>query len=129
MSREVENARQREYRRRTGNINTKRYEKTVKGFLMRTYRNMQSRVTGVQWKKAHLYLGKSLLPREDFYAWAKNDATFQILFAIWEANNYDHKLTPSINRINPSLGYEMGNIEWLTHSENSRLGSLSRNGC
>lgn len=117
---------QREYRKRTGNISTKRYEKTINGFLMRTYRNMQSRVTGVQKKKAHLYVGKTLLPRQDFYDWSKHDFTFQTLFAIWESNEYARKLTPSINRIDSSKGYELGNIEWLTHSENSRLGAINR---
>lgn len=61
------NKHQREKRKREGNIITRRYEKTPKGFLMRGYRNMQSRVTGVQKKKAHLYLGKELLPRDEFY--------------------------------------------------------------
>ena len=32
-----------------------RYEKTPKGFLMRLYRNMKSRVKGVQQAKHHLY--------------------------------------------------------------------------
>jgi hypothetical protein len=119
-------ARQREYRKVTGNRCTKKYEKTVNGFLMRTYRNMESRVTGIQKKKAHLYMGKPLLPREEFYEWAKNDLTFQTLFAIWGAQGYERKLTPSINRIDPAKGYELGNIEWLTHSENSRLGAIER---
>jgi hypothetical protein len=34
----------------------KKYEKTPKGYLMRTYRNMKSRVLGIQHKKAHIYI-------------------------------------------------------------------------
>lgn len=60
---------QRERRKLNGNLYTKRYEKTEAGFLMRMYRNMKSRVTGVQSKKAHLYKGKDLLAKEDFYEW------------------------------------------------------------
>ena len=45
---------QRERRKRTGNATIKKYEKSPKGFLMRLYRNMQSRVTGVQKQKFHL---------------------------------------------------------------------------
>lgn len=67
----------REYRKRTGNRATHKYEKTVKGFLMRKYRNMQSRVTGVQKLKAHLYRGKDLLSREEFYDWALNSEDFK----------------------------------------------------
>ena len=58
---------QRERRKNNGNASTKKYEKTKNGFLMRCYRNMKSRITGVQKQKAHLYVGKSLLEKELFY--------------------------------------------------------------
>ncbi len=61
---------QRIRRKKDGNKNTKKYEKTHKGFLMRLYRNMQSRVTGVQKLKYHLYEGLTILPRKEFYEWA-----------------------------------------------------------
>lgn len=86
---------------------------------MRTYRNMKSRVLGVQWRKAHLYLGLPLLPKEDFYSWANSDPNFHTLFEIWTASGYERRLTPSVNRIRPSQGYVSGNIEWITHAENS----------
>lgn len=105
---------------------TKRYEKTKKGFLMRTYRNMQSRITGIQYKKHHLYMGKSILTKEDFYNWALSNNQFKILFEIWEENNYQNRLTPSIDRLDEKLGYIIENIQWITHSENSRKGALSR---
>lgn len=124
-TKEDKNAWQRKHRQENNNLWTKKYEKTRKGFLMRTYRNMQSRVTGVQWKKAHLYNGLALLPRQTFYDWALSDRMFDELFIKWEQSNYDRKLTPSINRINSHKGYLEGNIEWLTHSENSRLGAIS----
>jgi len=93
---------------------------------MRTYRNMESRVKGIQYKKAHLYLGLELLPREDFYTWATTDSKFWALFAGWAAAEFKRTLTPSINRIDTSRGYVLDNIEWLTHSENSRLGAINR---
>lgn len=117
---------QREHRRKIGNIHTKRYEKTVNGFLMRTYRNMQSRVTGVQQKKAHLYLGYDLLSRELFYAWSKSNENFISLFSVWEQSGYERKLTPSIDRLNSKLGYVLENLQWITHSENSKKGAISR---
>ena len=104
---------------------SKLYEKTPKGFLMRTYRNMQSRVSGVQRKKAHLYLGLPLLPRNDFYAWAWDNQGFWRLYKRWAATDFDRKLTPSINRIDTNKGYVLGNMEWLTHSVNSSLGASS----
>jgi hypothetical protein len=88
---------------------------------MRAYRNMQSRVTGVQKKKAHLYKGLPILPRQDFYAWAKDNPDFWRLYRRWIAAGYDRKLTPSVNRVDPNKGYTLDNIEWLTHSVNSSL--------
>lgn len=112
---------QREYRTRNHNIHTKHYEKTPNGFLMRAYRNMQSRVRGIQKKKAHLYQGLSILPRDEFYIWAKSNPDFWRLFRQWVASGYNRKLTPSVNRIDPDRGYELDNIEWLSHSLNSGL--------
>lgn len=114
------------YRTKTANAVTHRYEKTVNGFLMRMYRNMQSRVTGVQKKKAHLYKGKALLAREDFYAWAKSSKEFSKLFAEWKHKGYPRKLAPSVDRIDPLKGYILSNMEWVTHSENSRRSSKTR---
>lgn len=125
MTKEEKLAWQRNKRKENGNINTRKYEKTVSGFLMRLYRNMQSRVTGVQKAKYHLYKDKVLLPREDFYEWANNSEQFHILFDTWKENNYDRKLTPSVDRIDSEKGYELDNMRWITHSENSRLGAIS----
>lgn len=116
---------QRNNRKENGNISTRKYEKTHNGFLMRLYRNMQSRITGIQKAKFHLYEGKSLLSREDFYRWSTKNEQFNILFNIWEQSNYNRKLTPSVDRIDSDKGYELDNMRWITHSENSRLGALS----
>jgi hypothetical protein len=111
---------QREYRIRTANVCTKRYEKTKKGFLMRLYRNMQSRITGVQKEKHYLYAGKCLLSRDEFYEWALSSEEFHELFDDWTKSGYDRKLTPSVDRLNSDIGYRLSNMEWVTHSENSR---------
>lgn len=113
------NAWQREKRRQTGNAYTKKYEKTPKGFLMRLYRNMKSRITGVQ------DAGKTLLSKEEFYEWAINHPDFIDLFAQWSISAWDISLTPSVDRLDSGRGYEHGNMEWVTHSENSRRGGLA----
>jgi hypothetical protein len=114
---------QRERRAATGNATTKKYERTKNGKLMRTYRNMQSRVLGILKKKRHLYEGKDILSREAFYLWAKNSAEFDRLFEGWVASGYKCGASPSVDRIDPSQGYTIGNMEWVTHSENSRRSS------
>lgn len=126
MTKEDRLKKQREYRVMNANKATKKYEKTPKGFLMRMYRNMQSRITGVQSAKHHLYQGKSLLRREQFYEWALNNQEFKSLFSKYEESGYDQKLAPSVDRIDPALGYELANMEFVTHSENSRRGSLNK---
>jgi len=117
---------QREYRARIGNATTNKYERTKGGKLMRIYRNMESRVTGVQKQKHHLYAGKYLLPREEFYSWAESCPEFDRLYSEWMASGCQRKLAPSVDRIDSSQGYFVGNMEWVTHSENSRRGSLSQ---
>lgn len=118
--------RQRQRRKADGNAATHKYEKTKSGFLMRAYRNMKSRVTGIQRKKAHLYKGLYLLPRQDFYTLSLADNNFHKLFEQWVKSDYNRKLTPSVDRIDPSKGYEPNNIRWLEHMENSRLGAESK---
>lgn len=125
--RERENRLQRERRKSDGNKNTKKYEKTKKGFLVRCYRNMKSRIEGVQVKKHHLYKGKYLLSKELFYEWSLNNENFNNLFNEWEISGYNRKTSPSIDRIDNSLGYDIENMQWITHSENSRKGAISRN--
>lgn len=120
------NKRLRAYRVRTQNAGTKRYEKTRKGFLVRLYRNMQSRITGVQASKHHLYKGKALLSREEFYEWSLTSSEFVRLFTIWEESSYNRRLTPSVDRIDSSEGYEVENMEWVPFHENCRRGAVSR---
>lgn len=122
----MDNKKQRDLRKANGNAYSRAYEKTKNGFLMRMYRNMQSRIEGIQKAKHHLYEGKELLPRGKFYGWAKCNETFDRLFNDWEKSGYDRKLTPSVDRIDSSKGYILSNMEWVTHSENSRRGSLNK---
>lgn len=126
MNQSEKNAKQRVSRRLNNNLHTKKYEKTRRGFLMRAYRNMQSRITGVQKAKHHLYKDKYILERETFYNWSMHDDSFNVIFDAWEKLGYPRKLTPSVDRIKSSEGYDLNNMEWITHSENSRRGSISR---
>lgn len=113
-------------REEVGNIDSYKYEKTIEGFLMRAYRNMKSRITGVQKKKHYLYVGKELLSKEDFYAWARGNSDFLKLYKEWANFEFNQKLTPSVNRINPNIGYVISNMEWITNSQNSALSSVTK---
>lgn len=102
----------------------RKYWKTPKGKLMLTYNNMNRRVRG--YVKPHLYEGKFLLDRDTFYKWSENDLNYLTLYKDWVDSDYNSKLSPSIDRIDSSKGYSLGNIQWITHSENSSKGTISR---
>ena len=125
-AREERNMKQREYRKKNGNLHTKKYEKTERGFLMRLYRNMKSRVTGVQSKKAHLYKNLDIIEKGAFYDWATERKEFHHLFQLWTEGGYERRLAPSVDRVDSSKGYSLDNMEWVTQSENSRRGAVSR---
>jgi len=124
--RECTNKKQREYRSEIGDFCTWKYEKTESGFVMRMYRNMKSRISGVQSFKKHLYDGKEIMPKEEFYELAKKSIDFKSLFDAYIKGGCQMKFAPSVDRINPEIGYVKSNIRFITHSENSALGSKSK---
>lgn len=126
MTRDERNEYQRNRRKENGNAYTLKYERTKKGKIMRIYRNMLSRITGVQQAKHHLYKGKSLVGKEFFYRWAMGCPEFHALFDCWVASGFDRKYAPSVDRVDSSQGYSVSNMEWVTHSENSRRGAISQ---
>lgn len=94
---------------------------------MRLYRNMQSRVRGIQKAKAHLYAHIKALPsRKEFYVWATAQPAFHRLFEDYRLAAFNRKLAPSVDRIDSQKGYEFDNLEWVTMSENSRRGAVNR---
>jgi hypothetical protein len=121
------NTKQRDKRSKMNNHTTKKYEKTLKGKLVRTYRNMLSRVRGILKNKSHLYEGLEILDKECFYEWSLNNQEYLDLFKNWVEADYDLKLSPSIDRINPLLGYTLDNIRWVTFEFNSLNTSCRKN--
>lgn len=123
--RSCHNELQRERRNLNSNKTTKIYEKTKKGYLVRTYRNMLNRVKGILKKKAHLYQGLNILSKEEFYEFSLNDESYNLLFEKYRESDYQLRFAPSIDRINSEKGYELENIRWISFSENSSLGATS----
>jgi hypothetical protein len=109
----------RERRKENSNSSTFKYEKTLKGKLVRTYRNMTSRVNGILKSKIHLYLGLDILDKHIFYEWSLNNEEYNTLFNNWVVSGYKIKLSPSIDRKDASMGYTLDNIRWVTFEYNS----------
>lgn len=100
---------------------------TIDRFLGYLYSSMKRRVNGKgNVKNPHLYTGLPILTKEAFVVWAKNHPDFLNLYKCWVANDFDRKLTPSVNRMNSKKGYILGNIEWMTTSQNCALASGAR---
>lgn len=97
---------------------------TIDKFLIRCYTNMWQRVSGKASHNRGNWAGKPILPRDVFYTWAKNHPDFLSLYKRWFMSDFDRKLTPSVNRMDSSKGYVLGNIEWMTNSQNSGLSSV-----
>ena len=106
----------------------KRYERTKKGKLVRIYRNMLSRVKGIQKKNIHIYEGLPIVEKEVFYKWALNNKDYNLLYDKWVELNYDRMDAPSIDRINSKKGYVLDNMRWITFRQNCSLGGKASPG-
>jgi len=65
------------------------------------------------------HYGLSVCPKEEFLDFSKQDKNLLLLWNSWKSHNYDLKHCPSIDRIDPSIGYDIDNLQWVTHSHNS----------
>jgi len=106
-------------------VTRKEWNRTTKGYLSNIYSGMRSRVRNPKSDKHYLYKGLKLLTREEFCRWANNCPSFSRLHREWTESGFERRLSPSVDRIDSTRGYVLGNIQWITQSENSSLGALS----
>jgi hypothetical protein len=88
---------------------------------------MKGRVNGEKWYNGvHLWAGKEILDKNTFYEWAINNQDFHRLFESWEDSGYQRNLCPSVDRLDSSKGYILGNMEFVTFLENATRGANKR---
>lgn len=100
----------------------KRQRYSIKRIFSHRYAGMKQRVNGLAIRKYPVE-GKSLLSKEEFIEWCyeKNNLyKFSGIYRKWEKSNFKRMDSPSINRIDDTKGYEKGNIEWLSVSDNMK---------
>lgn len=104
--------------RDTRAIDKKRYRTNPDRYLKHKYYMMKRRCAG---KSNHpSYNGMEIMPFEEWVQWCEGTKKiFMRLFRNWVKSGWDRNLAPSIDRIDNSVGYIDGNIQWLTNHENT----------
>ena len=105
-------------------------KKDKRKYLIDKYESMKQRVNGTHSSERHkhIYVGLELMDRDEFIRNSLNDIEYNRLHDEWSDSGYDHKLAPSTDRLDGDIGYVWDNIDWTTHSINSRNGNASRYG-
>lgn len=83
------------------------------------YCSMNRRIKGLT--KHSKLLGKDIISKKEFLDWCiKNKQKFIKIYNYWEKCGYKRKFAPSIDRIDNTKGYIVGNLQWLTQSDNAK---------
>lgn len=96
----------------------KRQRQDINRILSHRYNSMRQRVEGrgiVNYRVG----GMEILTKTDWNKWCQeNMESFMEIYQAWEESGFNTKLTPSIDRIDPRIGYTYDNIQWLSKSDN-----------
>lgn len=87
---------------------------------------MARRVSGKD-PTARSCVGQPLLSKDEFISWSLNNPDFHYLFKEWQESGYRIKYAPSIDRIDERFGYELWNMQFISHSENVKRANIFRN--
>jgi len=90
---------------------TEKFRHTESGLLTNLYQKLRIRNK----EKGYGELPFSL---EEFKDWSIKDDNFHRLFKIWCFDDYSKESKPSVDRINPIIGYKFDNMQWLSWNEN-----------
>jgi len=106
--------------RDTRAIDMKRYRTNPDRYLKHKYYMMRRRCTHAI-KGHQSYFGRDYLSFEEWMSFCKDtNKEFMQLFSEWQESGFKRALSPSVDRIDNEKGYIIGNLQWVTQSQNSR---------
>lgn len=89
-----------------------------KFYLSTKFTEMKMRCENPNNKGYKNYKNKLKCTRKEFINFFIKDKQFNKLFKTWQINDFDIKLSPSIDRIDNLGNYELSNMQMLTHQQN-----------
>ena len=104
-----------------------RWNRTLDGKIKSAYNSIICRVKTKSRHNAKTYYGLDFCSKQTFYNFSNNNIDLEYLMMKWKESNYDRRYAPSIDRITSSKGYVMGNMEWITLSDNVKRSWLKNN--
>lgn len=95
------------------------YRKTFTGYFCEAYARIRKRCNS----DSKAYAGLFVLERSAWMQFLEDTKAIRFaLFQAWEKSGYQHRLSPSIDRLEPRLGYSVGNLRWMPQGQNSSEG-------
>lgn len=100
-----------------------KYERSFEGVIRKRYWNLLRKFRKPIWElskrdAAVLQSGAGgICGKEEFIEWAKNDKRYQLLHLQYVEMGFQLKDTPVIELRDPTRGYQVNNLQWITFSE------------
>lgn len=110
----------------------KNWQLNKEDYLQNLYYHMKERVTNpkksknMEGKKIRHYFKLPICSKQQFLKFAIANKQFDVLFSIYKKSKGLRRLAPSIDRINNNRGYVVGNMQFLTTSDNAKKDSVRK---
>lgn len=106
-------------------ITSKKYRTSLHGKLISIFNAQMQRSKK---NKGHKNLHKVEYTKDFFIERFLNDKKYISIYKDWENNNFIKEKSPSIDRINPHIGYTIDNIQMVTWKENFEKSKKEKKG-